>query len=314
VETVAFLEALVGQLGRGWSARYGILAPYCVLGVTLRCDTGGTVEVVPSRVRGEVVTWTPFPFARGTPHYDLYVDGVIVRTAAVDEALAVLEGWRKARGPVAQVAARLAQVGARRAARRAELGGTRGASRTGAPRSKQVGPQPRAGAVRAGDAAACELLAIVRRSTGDARAGALGKLVAIAGPEHGPELARYLSDPERSVQRVAIDGVKRTGYTAAIPALAALVLEHDRRATSARSQLAVAAAAAMRVLSGQRGAAALTGYLTSDNPRVREAACVAFTLLANPGTKAARPMLERLLTDGDPRVERAARRALAPRG
>jgi len=310
VETVAFLEALVGQLGRGWSARYGILAPYCVLGVTLRCDTGGTVEVVPSRVRGEVVTWTPFPFARGTPHYDLYVDGVIVRTAAVGEALAVLEGWRKARGPGAQVAARLARVGARSAARRAELGGTRGASRTGAPRSKQ----PRAGEVREGDAAVCDLLAIVRRSTGDARASALGKLVAIAGPEHGPELARYLSDPERSVQRVAIDGVKRTGYTAAIPALAALVIEHDRKLTSARSQLAVAAAAAMRVLSGHRGAAALTGYLTSDNPRVREAACVAFTLLANPGTKAARPMLERLLTDGDPRVERAARRALAPRG
>jgi len=35
VETVAFLEALVRALGRGWSARYGIIAPYGVLGLTL---------------------------------------------------------------------------------------------------------------------------------------------------------------------------------------------------------------------------------------------------------------------------------------
>jgi HEAT repeat protein len=69
----------------------------------------------------------------------------------------------------------------------------------------------------------------------------------------------------------------------------------------------------MKVLSGQRGAAALTGYFRSDDPRVREAACVAFTLFTNPGTKQARPALERLLADGDPRVVRAARRALAAR-
>jgi HEAT repeat protein len=67
----------------------------------------------------------------------------------------------------------------------------------------------------------------------------------------------------------------------------------------------------MKALSGQRGAAGLTSYLTSADPRVREAACVAFTLFANPGTKQARPQLERLLADGDPRVVRAARRALA---
>jgi HEAT repeat protein len=69
----------------------------------------------------------------------------------------------------------------------------------------------------------------------------------------------------------------------------------------------------MKVLSGRRGGAALTGYLSSDDPRVREAACVAFTLFANPGTKQARPLLERLLGDGDARVARAARRALAVR-
>jgi HEAT repeat protein len=67
----------------------------------------------------------------------------------------------------------------------------------------------------------------------------------------------------------------------------------------------------MKSLSGQRGAAALTSYLSSSDPRVREAACVAFTLFTNPGTKQARPHLERLLADGDPRVARAARRALA---
>lgn len=67
----------------------------------------------------------------------------------------------------------------------------------------------------------------------------------------------------------------------------------------------------MKVLSGKRGAAALTGYLTDDDPRVREAACVAFTMFANPGTKLARPFLERLLGDSDAGVARAARRALA---
>ncbi|HEX3765451.1 MAG TPA: HEAT repeat domain-containing protein, partial [Kofleriaceae bacterium] len=130
---------------------------------------------------------------------------------------------------------------------------------------------------------------------------------------HGPELARYLGDAERSVQRIAVDGVKRTGYAAAVPALAQLVLARDGKPTSARTRLAIEAATAMKALSGQRGAAALTGYLSSDDPRVREAACVAFTLFTNPGTKQARPALERLLADGDPRVVRAARRALAPR-
>jgi HEAT repeat protein len=98
-----------------------------------------------------------------------------------------------------------------------------------------------------------------------------------------------------------------------VPALAAIVLGRDGKPTSARTQLAVAAATAMKVLSGRRGAAALTGYFTAPDPRVREAACVAFTLFPNPGTKQARPLLERLLDDGDPRVARAARRVLAPR-
>ena len=113
------------------------------------------------------------------------------------------------------------------------------------------------------------------------------------------------------MQRIAIDGVKRTGYAAAVPALAQLVLARDGKPASARTKLATEAATAMKVLSGRRGAEALTGYLGSADPRVREAACVAFTLFANPGTKQARPLIERLLADGDPKVVRAARRALA---
>jgi hypothetical protein len=322
VEAIAFLEALVRGLGRGWSARYGVIAPYGVLGVTLTSDTGGTVEIVPSLVRGEVVTWSPFVFTPGTPHYDVYTDDrVLTRTAVLADAIARLERWRRSRGPVGQVAARLARVGARRRrpVRTTEVDGVLTVPSeplADALRDRKLGEIKRARELatrRDRSAAAGELLAIARRASGDARANALGVLIAIARPEHGPELARYLEDPERSVQRIAIDGVKRTGYAAAVPALATLVLGRDGRPTSARSQLATAAATAMKVLSGRRGAAALTGYLSSDDPRVREAACVAFTLFANPGTKQARPLLERLLGDGDPRVVRAARRALAAR-
>jgi hypothetical protein len=319
VETVAFLEALVRGLGRGWSARYGVIAPFGVLGVTLTCDTGGAAEVVPSLVRGDIVIWSPFVFTSGVPHYDVYLDGELIRTPALAEAVARLERWRRSRGPVSRVAARLARVGSRRRPVRTTEVDARTAPRESlaeALRDRRLGETRHArelAAERDRDGAAGELLAIARRSTGDARANALGVLVEIARPEHGPELAAYLCDAERSVQRVAIDGVKRTGYAAAVPALAALVLGRDGKPASARTRLAIEAATAMKVLSGQRGAAALTGYLTSDDPRVREAACVAFTLFVNPGTKQARPLLERLLADGDPRVVRAARRALAVR-
>jgi hypothetical protein len=335
VEPVSFLEVLVRALGHGWSARYGVIAPFGVLGVTLTSDAGGKVEVVPSLVRGEIVIWTPFTFTRGTPHYDLHADGTLTRTAVVADAAAHLERWRRARGPSGKVAARLARVGAgrRRAAGTPEAGRSEmgrgemgrgidapraapGESLADALRGKPLGEIRRARELAAGrdrDAAAGELLALARRSSGDARANALGVLVAIARPEHGAELARYLGDAERSVQRAAIDGVKRTGYAAAVPALAQLVLARYGKPASPRTRLAIEAATAMKVLSGQRGAAALTGYFSSDDPRVREAACVAFTLFTNPGTKQARPALERLLADGDSRVVRAARRALAPR-
>lgn len=351
METIAFLEALVRGLGRGWSARYGMIAPYGVFGVTLTSDVGGSVEVVPSLVRGDVVTWSPFVFTRGTPHYDLHLDGELLRTPELAAAIARLRQWREARGPAGRVAARLARTGAkrRRRARTTEpdvtpeagtpiatvwgTGSSRRVPAAAAPasrasrasgaaiesladalRDKKLGQIERARKLaiqRDRDQAARELLAIARRAGGDARANALDVLAVVARPQDGAELARYLDDPERSVQRVAIDGVKRLGYAAAVPALAALVLGRDGRPSSSRSRLATSAATAMKALSGKRGAAALTGYLTSDNPRVREAACVAFTMFTHPGIKLARPMLERLLTDGDARVARAARRALA---
>jgi hypothetical protein len=327
VEAIAFLEALVRALGRGWSARYGMIVPYGVFGLTLTSDVGGSVEVVPSQVRGDIVIWSPFVFVRGTPHYDLHLDGgELVRTPVLAEAVARLERWRQARGPGRRVAARMARVGGRqrRAGRTTEVDvplpppGARlsrsGESLADALRDQKLGRIDRARKLarqRDPGQAARELLAIARRASGDARANALDVLTAVARPEHGAELARYLDDPERSVQSVAIDGVKRTGYAAAIPALATLVLGRDARPNSGKSRLAASAASAMKALSGKRGAAALTGYLTSDDPRVREAACVAFTLFANPGTKVARPLLERLLVDRDARVARAAKRALA---
>ncbi|HET7499906.1 MAG TPA: HEAT repeat domain-containing protein [Kofleriaceae bacterium] len=328
MEAIAFLEALVRALGRGWAARYGLIAPYGVFGLTLSSDAGGSVEVVPSLVRGDIVIWSPFVFVRGTPHYDLHIDGRLVRTSVVAEAVERLERWRAARGPVNRVASRLAKAGDRRGrvARTTELDlprlavGGDGArkqrpveSLADALRDQKLGRIERARKLakqRGHDQAARELLAIARRATGDARANALGVLVAVIRPEDGPELARYLDDPERSVQSVAIDGVKRSGYAAAIPALATLVLGRDARPNSSKSRLAASAATAMKALSGKRGAAALTSYLTWDDPRVREAACVALTMFASPG-KLARPLLERLLDDGDARVARAARRALA---
>jgi hypothetical protein len=320
VETIGLLEALVRALGRGWSARYGMIAPYGVFGVTLTSDVGGTVEIVPSLVRGVVVSWSPFVFTRGVPHYDLYTDdGVLTRTPSLGDAVAVLERWRRSRGPVGRVAARLARTGLarQRAARTTEVVPPSDATLEtlgDALHGKKLGQIDRARKLARqrdrGDAAR-ELLAIARRTVGDARINALHVLASVARPVDGPELARYLSDADRQVQGLAIETIKRIGYAAAVPALAAIVLGRDAKVTSGKTKLAVSAATAMKVLSGKRGAAALTNYLHSADPRVREAACVAFTLFANPGTKAARPLLEDLLADGDPRVAKAARRALA---
>ena len=199
VETVSFLEALVRALGRGWSARYGVIAPYGVLGVTLTTDVGGSVEIVPSLVRGDVVVWSPFVFTTGTPHYDLYTDdGQLTRTRVLADAVARLERWRRARAPGGRVAARLARVGAgrRRGVRTTELDLpriARGESLADALRGKALGETRRArelAADRDRTAAAGELLAIARRSTGDARANALGVLVAIAAARARPRVSR----------------------------------------------------------------------------------------------------------------------------
>lgn len=376
MEAVGFIEALVRALGRGWSARFGMIAPYGVYGVTLTSDVGGSIEVVPSLVRGPAVIWSPFVFTRGVPHYDLHAgDRMLMRTPAVGDAVARLERWRQARGPAGRVAARFARVGSRprRPGRTTEVDGLAGsASRppagfvakpstgttskppAGSTSAASAGKPPIASAGKppadflakpsAGSAskpleslaealrdqklgkierakklakqrdlalATRELLAIAKTGDGDARANALGVLAAIARPDHGPAFARFLDDAERTVRRAAIDGIKHTGYAAAIPALAAIVLDRDARPTSSKTQLAIAAADAMQALSGKRGAAALTGYLGAADPRVREAACVALCLSVRPSTKLVRPLLEALLTDDDARVVKAARRALA---
>jgi hypothetical protein len=355
VEAVGFLEALVRALGRGWSARFGMIAPYGVYGVTLTSDVGGSIEIVPSLVRGPAVIWSPFVFTRGVPHYDLHAgDRMLMRTPAVGEAVARLERWRQARGPAGRVAARLARVGSRprRPGRTTEVDGLAGSASR--PPAGSVAKPPAASTAKppigpaakppAGSAskpleslaealrdqklgkierakklakqrdlalATRELLAIAKTGDGDARANALGVLAAIARPDHGPAFARFLDDADRSVRSAAIDGIKHTGYAAAIPALAAIVLDRDAKPTSSKTQLATAAADAMQALSGKRGAAALTGYLGAADPRVREAACVALGLSARPSTKLVRPLLEALLTDDDARVVKAARRALA---
>jgi hypothetical protein len=339
VETIAFLEALVRALGQGWSARYGMMVPYGVFGVTLTSDVGGAIEVVPSLIRGErgeIIVWSPFVFARGRPAYDLHVDGELIRTPVLADAVARLDRWRRERGPAGRMAARFSRLEPprpRRSGRTTEVDELTATPAMGARipimppessreslaealRGKKLGQIERARKLarqRSHDQAARELYAIARRASGDARANALGVLVAVATPQDGAELARYLGDPERSVQTIAVNGVVRTRYAAAVPALAALVVDRDARPTSARSQLSASAATAMKALSGKRGAAALTGYLSSTDPRVREAACVALQMSGSPATRRTRPLLERLLADADARVVKAARRALASR-
>ena len=98
-----FLEVLVDALGGGWSASYGVIAPYGVLGARLRHDgVDGAVEVVPSVVDRGVVSWRRFP-GGGRPHYDISIDdGEHLRTCDRDDAVRVLDGWRRSRGPVAR--------------------------------------------------------------------------------------------------------------------------------------------------------------------------------------------------------------------
>ncbi|HEY0192742.1 MAG TPA: hypothetical protein VGC42_16600 [Kofleriaceae bacterium] len=349
VEAIGFLEGLVRALGRGWSARFNMIAPYGVYGVTLLSDVGGSVEIVPALVRGPAVIWSPFVFTRGEPHYELWSgDRLLLRTPTLDDAVARLERWRAARGPGSKVAARFARLGRGRRTTEVDLppGDTltdlrtlpvaavdaeakarpkaksKARPRTAKPpeslvdvlRDARPGELERARklAKRLGhDDAARQLFALASAGTGVARANALAVLATIAAPIDGVAIATYLGDPDRAVQRAAVDGLARARHVAAIPALAALVIARDGRPTSGRTQLAAAAAAALKALSGLRGGAGLLGYFTAVDPVIREAACVAIGLTAAPAAKQLRPLLERLVTDAEPRVARAARRALA---
>ena len=344
MEAVGFLEALVRALGRGWSARFGMIAPYAVYGVTLVSDVGGAIEVVPALVRGPAVIWSPFVFTRGEPHYELYcADRLLLRTPSVMAAVARLERWRAARGPSGRVAARFAKLGRGRRTTEVDLppgdtltdmrpppvepgpvrnarAGRAKAAKSAAPSLVDVLRDARPGeldrarrlARRLGhDESARQLFAVASASTGAARADALAVLATIAAPIDGVAIATYLGDPDRPVQRAAIAGVARAKYVAAIPALAALVLARDGRPTSGRTQLAIAAADALKALSGARGAAGLLGYFASPDPVVREAACVALGLVTAPSSKQLRPVLERLVSDAEPRVAKAAKRALS---
>jgi hypothetical protein len=104
---------------------------------------------------------------------------------------------------------------------------------------------------------------------------------------------------------MTIEAIKRTSYTAAIPALAVIVCS-SRRGNQVEG---VYAATAMKSLSGKRGASGLLCYFASDDPRVREAACHAFSMFDD-GHKLALPYLEKALLDLDPAVAAAAKSAL----
>ena len=100
-----FLATLVEALDGRWVAGYAIAKQHGVLGLTLRREgIDGFVQVVPSVVRDNVISWRPFP-GSGTAHFDLTTDsGEYLRTCVVAQAVTLLDGWVKARGPVARSA------------------------------------------------------------------------------------------------------------------------------------------------------------------------------------------------------------------
>jgi hypothetical protein len=99
-----FLGALVDALGAGWSASFDVVRRFDVLGATLQCKgVAGHVEVVPSNVTNNVVSWKPFP--SGKPHYDIHTDGgEHLRTCVLAKAVAMLEGWRRSHARVERAA------------------------------------------------------------------------------------------------------------------------------------------------------------------------------------------------------------------
>lgn len=157
-----------------------------------------------------------------------------------------------------------------------------------------------------------ELLAIADgKSKPVERANAIWIAIAIANAGDGATFAKYLDDPSEYVRRMGIEGVKRLGYAAAIPKLAAIVCESFKTKRMDHYN----AATAMKTLSGRNGPSGLLPYFASDDARVREAACRAFEIY-DQGRELARPYLEKMLSDDDAAVVAAAKstfRAFAKR-
>jgi hypothetical protein len=85
---------------------YSEAKTFGVIAATLRCEgVEGFVQVVPSVVENNVITWKPFP-GTGRPHFDIKVDGVgHQRTCILADAVGILERWAKAKQPVVRSAA-----------------------------------------------------------------------------------------------------------------------------------------------------------------------------------------------------------------
>ena len=143
-----------------------------------------------------------------------------------------------------------------------------------------------------------ELLQIAAGGLRDARINALWIASEIATPRDGRMFTRFLDDKDERVRSMAIDGIERTRYRAALPALAAIV-------NTPRGPLRVTAAYAMAALAGG-GVSKLVGYLHDSDPRIREAGCHALWFLYE-GRRIA-PEIERCTRDPDRRVVAAAKR------
>jgi hypothetical protein len=106
---------------------------------------------------------------------------------------------------------------------------------------------------------------------------------------------------------MAIDCVKQIRYKAAAPALAMMV-----NATQSATDLLYKGhlITALRALNGTLGASGMVPYFTSEDPRLREAACRSFAVSSD-GHKMVRPLIERCTQDVDDEVAAAATAALA---
>lgn len=100
-----FLGTLVDALGPRWVVGYSEAKTFGVIAATLRCEgVEGFVQVVPSVVENNVITWRPFP-GTGRPHFDIKVDGTgHQRTCILADAVGILERWVNAKQPLVRTA------------------------------------------------------------------------------------------------------------------------------------------------------------------------------------------------------------------